>query len=182
MRSPRTSRRWPASRSPTNGLRPASWLRHLHGELLSTVRADIAQQEGTRAAGNDAGRIGRRSRLDVRRTFLPHRYDPFGFDGAVFQDSWKTRKLLRLALDLTAYGRRPKLAISIPGRRTVWGHLSQQCVISGCVTWRKRGRGHHLFSQQGRRAGRERTRIAADGGLCAVAGSRQSSRKKRSTP
>jgi hypothetical protein len=77
---------------------------HLHGELLATVRADIAQQEGQEPEANTLAELV----ADRDWLFGEHSYhlDTTHLASTVrFSRILEDERLLRLALDLTAYGR-----------------------------------------------------------------------------
>ncbi|HJN07945.1 MAG TPA: hypothetical protein QF564_04590 [Pirellulaceae bacterium] len=95
------------ARHPIPDQRTAAGLlvRHLHGELLSTVQADIAQQEGTEPPETTL------AELVAHRDWMfgEHSYhiDTTHLASTVrFSRILEDPELLRLALDLTAYGRR----------------------------------------------------------------------------
>lgn len=95
------------ARHPIPDQRTAAGLlvRHLHGELLSTVRADIVQQEGTEPPETTLAELV----ADRDWMFGEHSYhiDTTHLASTVrFSRILEDPELLRLALDLTAYGRR----------------------------------------------------------------------------
>lgn len=94
-------------RQPMSDQRDAAGLlvKHLHGELLSTVRGDIAQQEGSEPAETTLAELV----ADRDWMFGEHSYhiDTTHLASTVrFSRVIEDPALLRLALDLTAYGNR----------------------------------------------------------------------------
>lgn len=95
------------ARQPIPDQRAAAGLlvRHLHGELLSSVRADIARQEGAEPLEMTLAELV----ADRDWMFSEHSYhiDTTHLASTVrFSRILEDPELLRLALDLTAYGRR----------------------------------------------------------------------------
>ncbi len=94
-------------RQPLPDQRAAAGLlvRHLHGELLASVRADIARQEGAEPPEATLAELV----ADRDWMFSEHSYhiDTTHLASTVrFSRILEDPELLRLALDLTAYGRR----------------------------------------------------------------------------